>query len=58
MEKLAHGKSQLLMDGGHVAKKRRWGAREITALRGPSVWVGIYCRMGQNVGGKECKKGS
>lgn len=25
MEKLAHAKSQLLMGGGHVAKKRRWG---------------------------------
>lgn len=52
MEELAHGKSQLLIDGGHVAKKRRWGAREITALCGPSMWVGIYRRMGQNVSGK------
>lgn len=47
MEKLAHAKSQLLMGGGHVAKKRRWGAGEITALRGPSMWAGVYRRMGQ-----------
>lgn len=33
-----------------------WGVREITALRGPAMWVGVYRRMGRNVGGESVRK--
>lgn len=52
MEKLAHAESQLLMGGGHVAKKRRW------RIEKSQHCVGHPCGQvfATGWGGKECEK--